>query len=321
MSSFGDREPAHLVLLFALAVQVLFLLPTAVESMNLGPLFPPSRSRVRGTSRIRGPFLTPQHTSNAVKQAAAAAAAALASGDYKRKDQQEMTATTKAPQRAPPKHHVTNSPIFYIRLPPSPYVYVPSLGYISPPATNFNFLRPNVNFLTNGKPVGIYQLKDQLGTSQLSSSSSSNAISSSVVKPSEAVTVSKKPKPSETVTLRPGPTHAETQPPVDMEVSTLLSESISDSIEEPIDESISTESPISGEDDFSWGSVQEPDNSAEGFSTSARPPSENKPTDSPITWLKGPYYFNGLPTHLFLLNSLEKISQALGRPRIPPRLG
>lgn len=60
-----------------------------------------------------------------------------------------------------------NSPIFYIRLPPTPYVFVPGMGYVPqvpqyaipppmmPPAPTFANLP--VNFVSNGKPTNIYQ--------------------------------------------------------------------------------------------------------------------------------------------------------------------
>lgn len=64
-----------------------------------------------------------------------------------------------------------NSPIFYIRLPPTPYVFVPGMGYvpqvpqyaIPPPASPSimpsapNFSNLPVNFVSNGKPTNIYQ--------------------------------------------------------------------------------------------------------------------------------------------------------------------
>lgn len=73
-----------------------------------------------------------------------------------------------------------NSPIYYIRLPPTPYMYVPGMGYISqPPTMNIQpmtpqyslpppqppqsqvpvnpFLNVPVDFLSNGKPTNVYQ--------------------------------------------------------------------------------------------------------------------------------------------------------------------
>ncbi|XP_055905157.1 uncharacterized protein LOC129940737 [Eupeodes corollae] len=70
-----------------------------------------------------------------------------------------------------------NSPIYYVRLPPTPYMFIPGLGYTSQPGTftpNFSPILPYnsypavplssifnlpVNFLANGKPNGIYQME------------------------------------------------------------------------------------------------------------------------------------------------------------------
>ncbi|XP_045497812.1 uncharacterized protein LOC123695901 [Colias croceus] len=67
-----------------------------------------------------------------------------------------------------------NSPIFYIRLPPTPYMFVPGLGYVSqppsigppmPPMMPQNvpsqvsdpFINLPLDFVSNGKPTGVYQ--------------------------------------------------------------------------------------------------------------------------------------------------------------------
>lgn len=66
-----------------------------------------------------------------------------------------------------------NSPIFYIRLPPTPYMFVPGLGYVSqppnigPPMSPFSppgvppqvdpFINLPLDFVSNGKPTGVYQ--------------------------------------------------------------------------------------------------------------------------------------------------------------------
>lgn len=52
-----------------------------------------------------------------------------------------------------------NSPIYYIRLPPQPYMFVPGLGYVSQPAPSpvQQFLNLPVSFVSNGKPASIYQ--------------------------------------------------------------------------------------------------------------------------------------------------------------------
>lgn len=52
-----------------------------------------------------------------------------------------------------------NSPIYYIRLPPQPYMFVPGFGYVSQPAPHpmNQFLNVPVSFISNGKPSNIYQ--------------------------------------------------------------------------------------------------------------------------------------------------------------------
>jgi hypothetical protein len=60
-----------------------------------------------------------------------------------------------------------NSPIYYIRLPPVPYSFVPGLGYISNPPSYTPMLPPQppssifynlpLDFISNGKPTNIYQ--------------------------------------------------------------------------------------------------------------------------------------------------------------------
>ncbi|XP_047529899.1 uncharacterized protein LOC125066048 [Vanessa atalanta] len=67
-----------------------------------------------------------------------------------------------------------NSPIFYIRLPPTPYMFVPGLGYVSQPPSlgpamppmmpqgvpqqvADPFINLPLDFVSNGKPTGVYQ--------------------------------------------------------------------------------------------------------------------------------------------------------------------
>lgn len=51
-----------------------------------------------------------------------------------------------------------NSPIYYIRLPPVPYSFVPGLGYVSQHSGNSpSLLNLPIPFLGNGKPVTIYR--------------------------------------------------------------------------------------------------------------------------------------------------------------------
>lgn len=59
-----------------------------------------------------------------------------------------------------------NSPVYYIRLPPQPYMFVPGLGYVSQPSTNpiSQFVNVPVSFVANGKPSAIYQWGGGLDT-------------------------------------------------------------------------------------------------------------------------------------------------------------
>lgn len=79
--------------------------------------------------------------------------------------------------RAAPFRHRNqpDSPIYYIRLPPSPYVLVPGVGYVSAPnrrplgamaapappppqsAGSSPFYNLPLAFMSNGKPTGVYQ--------------------------------------------------------------------------------------------------------------------------------------------------------------------
>lgn len=57
------------------------------------------------------------------------------------------------------KNRPYDSPIYYIRLPPQPYMFVPGLGYMPQPPQNAipEFLNLPVDFVANGKPSTIYQ--------------------------------------------------------------------------------------------------------------------------------------------------------------------
>ncbi|KAL5244062.1 hypothetical protein ACI65C_011472 [Semiaphis heraclei] len=64
-----------------------------------------------------------------------------------------------------------DSPVYFIRLPPQPYMYVPGYGYVSqptrlepPPFTqrpHSPFLNLPLSYVSNAKPVGIYTLPQQ----------------------------------------------------------------------------------------------------------------------------------------------------------------
>lgn len=66
-----------------------------------------------------------------------------------------------------------NSPIFYIRLPPTPYMFVPGMGYISQPPTMqpltpqypINpFINVPITYLSNAKPTGVFPWNQQTPT-------------------------------------------------------------------------------------------------------------------------------------------------------------
>lgn len=71
-------------------------------------------------------------------------------------DENDFSRTVPNPRR---KNRPYNSPIYYIRLPPQPYMFVPGLGYMSQPPQSpmSEFLNLPVDFVANGKPSTIYQ--------------------------------------------------------------------------------------------------------------------------------------------------------------------
>lgn len=54
---------------------------------------------------------------------------------------------------------ITNfdSPIYYIKLPPMPYSFVPGLGYMPLDHRTSNPVNLPINFLSNGKPTTVYR--------------------------------------------------------------------------------------------------------------------------------------------------------------------
>ncbi|EFA08710.1 hypothetical protein TcasGA2_TC006381 [Tribolium castaneum] len=86
----------------------------------------------------------------------------LAYFDYLPEDYDITMAVENDISRTIPKGKpIYNSPIYYIRLPPQPYVYVPGLGYVSqpppPPPPVSPFVSLPLSFVANGKPSTIYQ--------------------------------------------------------------------------------------------------------------------------------------------------------------------
>ncbi|MPC41437.1 hypothetical protein E2C01_035027 [Portunus trituberculatus] len=142
---------------------------------------------------------------------------------------------------------VTDSPIYYIRLPPSPYVYMPGLGYVSPNRNHFTFLRPDVNFVNNGKPTNVFHFKAPVTTPYFHTTTPSTTTTSTT---------------TTTTTTTPRPTTAKPQ----------------------------------------------------------KPPTTKKP--SPITWLTGPWFFNGRPSNLFIYRSpynpghLDKLHKTYSKPGV-----
>lgn len=67
--------------------------------------------------------------------------------------------------RTRPSRPKGNSPIYYIRLPPTPYMFIPGMGYVSnPPSlrpppvvqTESQLINLPITFASNGKPTGVY---------------------------------------------------------------------------------------------------------------------------------------------------------------------
>ncbi|XP_068247409.1 uncharacterized protein [Palaemon carinicauda] len=165
--------------MMVLTLATLVCLPGA-EGFMFGRLFPASRSGVRGTliSNLQSSQKT---SSNALKEAV-----------------KEAVTTTERPKV---NHAVTNSPIYYIRLPPSPYVYMPGLGYVSPNANTFKFVRPEVDFVNNGRPSSIFHFKgDSFTTPKTTTTSTTTTTTTTTTTPAPitASTTSKPVKPSPT---------------------------------------------------------------------------------------------------------------------------
>jgi hypothetical protein len=82
-------------------------------------------------------------------------------------DEEIMSRTNTGNRRRPASGNYKNSPIYYIRLPPTPYMFVPGLGYISNPPSYSPmapvpqpispFYNLPLDFISNGKPTNIYQ--------------------------------------------------------------------------------------------------------------------------------------------------------------------
>ncbi|KAK7071518.1 hypothetical protein SK128_013300, partial [Halocaridina rubra] len=192
-------------LLLTVALLAMWL-PVGVKGFSFGRLFPASRSGVRGTL-ISSLNSQKSSTSNALKEAV-----------------KEIQSPNKVKETV--SQPVTNSPIFYIRLPPAPYVYMPGLGYVSPNTNTFKFVRPDLDFVNNGRPSSIYHYKG-----------------------SNTTTTPKPTTTTETTTITPSSTTT---------------------------------------------------------TTTEKPSEPNKKPNSNITWLPGPWVFNGRPSNIFIFSSPHK---------------
>ncbi|XP_069985326.1 uncharacterized protein [Penaeus vannamei] len=219
------------------------------HAFSFGRLFPASRSGIRGALiRGSGGQKTPSNIlKEAVKEATKTTTAKTPVPPATKKPSLlsflQKPLVTAAPQKL--SQPVTNSPIFYIRLPPNPYVYVPGLGYVSPNSNSYNFVRPDVDFVNNGKPSSIYHFK---------------------------------PSPA-TPTTTPAPTTTTTT------TTTTPAPTTTTAPAKPV-----------------------------------RPLPTKKP--SPITWLAGPWFFNGRPSNMFIFNSphnpghFDKLHQTYSKPGV-----
>lgn len=79
--------------------------------------------------------------------------------DYLSMDIDENDLSRTIPSRKAVRPQAYNSPIYYIRLPPQPYMFVPGLGYVSQnaPSTMSQFVNLQMPFVSNGKPSNIYR--------------------------------------------------------------------------------------------------------------------------------------------------------------------
>ncbi|CAH0564945.1 unnamed protein product [Brassicogethes aeneus] len=78
----------------------------------------------------------------------------------------DLSRTVPNRRRPKPRPETYNSPIYYIRLPPQPYMFIPGLGYVSQPPQNpaDPFVNVPISFISNGKPGNIYQWSGAMET-------------------------------------------------------------------------------------------------------------------------------------------------------------
>lgn len=85
-------------------------------------------------------------------------------------DQDDPRASSRA-QPGSGNRNKPDSPVYFIRLPPQPYMFVPGYGYVSQPTRlepppymqrpGSPFLNLPLGFMSNAKPVGVYTLPQQ----------------------------------------------------------------------------------------------------------------------------------------------------------------
>ncbi|KAG7154548.1 hypothetical protein Hamer_G019966 [Homarus americanus] len=104
--------------LLVVMILVMDLSSTQVEAFSLGQLFPASRRGVRGSSLIGSSSSSPSSSSSSSSSHNALLEAVRQAASGK-----TTTTTTATPKPKTQQLPVTNSPIYYIRLPPSPYIW------------------------------------------------------------------------------------------------------------------------------------------------------------------------------------------------------
>ncbi|XP_060522462.1 uncharacterized protein LOC132699643 [Cylas formicarius] len=128
---------------------LLMILPAYVAFVSCAPTFQPQNEQRQAKNLPFFDYAQPEADYDGY---------AIDSDDYVSLaiEENDIGRTIPARKRFRPEY---NSPIYYIRLPPQPYMFVPGLGYVSQPPTNpmSPFVNVPVSFVSNGKPNSIYQ--------------------------------------------------------------------------------------------------------------------------------------------------------------------
>lgn len=176
-----------------------------------------------------------------------------------------------------------NSPIYYIRLPPTPYMFVPGVGYISQPPTYqpmtpimppvvpaipamqgpaSPFYNLPLNFMANGKPTNIYQWQ---GNPQLPPSAMpGNQYGMQMPNQFAMQSPSQFGMPQPSYGPQVGPQQMPSPP-------------------------------------------QQAQRPHKPYRPYPRPPQNTYMQDSKVTHLKGPYLFNGRPEDIYLLSNFQNL--------------